>query len=55
MILYVSKAEHKMTEYLNMVIASVRKDINEKEEMKTIMQAVGSQYLMYVTANPRVL
>ncbi|KAK0145563.1 hypothetical protein N1851_015517 [Merluccius polli] len=37
---YVSKPEHEMTQFLDQVIRDVKKtDVNEKDEMKHIMQA----------------
>ncbi|XP_069378951.1 uncharacterized protein [Paralichthys olivaceus] len=40
MLSYMSKPEHEMTQTLNQVIGEVRKkDVNEKDEMKQIMQA----------------
>ncbi|XP_069392375.1 uncharacterized protein [Paralichthys olivaceus] len=40
MLLYMSKPEHEMTQTLNQVFGEVRKkDVNEKDEMKQIMQA----------------
>ena len=40
MLSYISKPEHEMTQTLNQVICEVRKkDVNERDEMKQIMQA----------------